>query len=86
MTQTANVKSGKVVCIEKRSIEVADILREHIVAYQETYPLMPDQYKIVHNLLSCRTAELGGHIEQCDHCGTERIAYNSCRNRHCPMI
>ncbi len=84
MTQTANVKSEKVVYIEKRSIEVADILREHIVAYQETYPLMPDQYKIVHNLLSCRTAELGGHIEQCDHCGTERIAYNSCRNRHCP--
>src|SRR5262249_18673959 len=32
----------------------------------------------------CRTAVLGGHVEQCDDCGTTRIAYNSCRNRHCP--
>ena len=32
----------------------------------------------------CRTAELGGHLDQCDHCGTVRISYNSCRNRHCP--
>jgi hypothetical protein len=47
-------------------------------------PLFPEHYKIVHNLLSCRTKELGGHMEKCDHCGTERISYNSCRNRHCP--
>jgi hypothetical protein len=32
----------------------------------------------------CRTADLGGHLDQCDHCGTVRISYNSCRNRHCP--
>jgi hypothetical protein len=32
----------------------------------------------------CRTAALGGHVEQCDACGHQRIAYNSCRNRHCP--
>src|SRR5687768_14135942 len=32
----------------------------------------------------CRTAALGGHLEQCDRCGFERPAYNSCRNRHCP--
>src|SRR4030067_1538567 len=32
----------------------------------------------------CRTAELGGHVDQCDHCGASRISYNSCRNRHCP--
>ncbi len=32
----------------------------------------------------CRTAELGGHIDRCDHCGRQRISYNSCRNRHCP--
>ena len=32
----------------------------------------------------CRTAELGGHVEACDHCGFEHNAYNSCRNRHCP--
>ncbi len=33
---------------------------------------------------TCRTAALGGHVDQCDACGHQRIAYNSCRNRHCP--
>jgi len=84
MSQTVKVKSRNIVCIGKPSFEVADILREYIGQYQETFPLLPDHYKIVHNLLGCRTAELGGHIERCDHCGTERISYNSCRNRHCP--
>lgn len=68
----------------KPSFEVADILREYIGAYQEAFPLLPQHYKIVHNLLNCRTAALGGHIKRCDHCGTERISYNSCRNCHCP--
>jgi hypothetical protein len=84
MRQTTNAQSTNVLSIENRCAEVADILREHIAQYQETYPLLPEQYKIVHNLLSCRTAVLGGHVERCDHCGTERISYNSCRNRHCP--
>ncbi len=66
------------------TVEVADILRGHIAEYQKNYLLLPEQYKIVHNLLSCRTSKLGGHIEKCDNCGTERILYNSCRNRHCP--
>ena len=35
-------------------------------------------------IAACRTAALGGHIEECDDCGARRIAYNSCRNRHCP--
>ena len=35
-------------------------------------------------ITACRTAALGGHVEQCEYCGTTRIAYNSCRNRHCP--
>jgi hypothetical protein len=70
--------------IKKPSFEVSDILREYIGQYQDAFPLFPEHYKIVHNLLSCRTAELGGHMEKCDHCGTERISYNSCRNRHCP--
>ena len=69
---------------QKSSIEVADILKNHIVDYQLTYSLFPEHYKIVYDLLNCRTAYLGGHIEQCTHCGTERIWYNSCRNRHCP--
>jgi len=68
----------------KPSVEVADILREHIVDYQQTYSLFSEHYKIVYDLLNCRTQYLGGHIERCDHCGNERIMYNSCRNRHCP--
>lgn len=67
-----------------KTIELADILKEHIVAYQKTYQLYPDQYKIVFDLLNCRTAYLGGHVDRCKECGEERISYNSCRNRHCP--
>ena len=44
----------------------------------------PDHYKVVYDILNCRTAYLGGHVEMCDRCGTERHLYNSCRNRHCP--
>jgi len=69
---------------KKDKVEVADILREHIREYQERYPLRPDQYKIVYDLLNCRTEHLGGRREKCDHCDHERILYNSCRNRHCP--
>jgi hypothetical protein len=84
MRQTTNAQSTHVLAVEKRSAEVADILREYIAEYREAYPLLPEHCKIVHNLLSCRTAVLGGHVERCDHCGAERISYNSCRNRHCP--
>lgn len=69
---------------QKPHLEIADILRNHITDYLDTYPLSPQQYKIVFNLLNCRTAKLGGHLQRCDHCGTERIMYHSCRNRHCP--
>jgi Putative transposase/Transposase zinc-binding domain len=68
----------------KPHLEVADILRLHIAEYRNTYPLAPDQYRIVSHLLHCRTPTLGGHIERCTHCGAQRILYHSCRNRHCP--
>jgi hypothetical protein len=64
--------------------EVANILREHINDYQSQYPLWPAHRKIVSDLLNCRTARLGGHIDRCDRCGMMRITYHSCRNRHCP--
>ena len=86
MSQTDNEISKDVVSIRKPSFEVSDILREYIGQYRDVFPLLPEQYKIVHNLLSCRTAELGGHIEKCDHCGTERISYNSCRNRKLSQV
>lgn len=68
----------------KPSVEVADILKQHIVDYQKDYSLFPDHYKIVYDMLNCRTQYIGGHIEQCDQCGAQRIRYHSCRNRHCP--
>ncbi len=63
---------------------LAHILREHIGDYQKHYRLWPQQRKILYDLLNCRTAYLGGHVDRCDDCGTMRIVYHSCRNRHCP--
>ena len=64
--------------------EVADIFRLYGEDYRQYNPLSYEQRKAMHHIEVCRTAELGGHLEQCDQCGFERIAYNSCRDRHCP--
>jgi len=69
---------------ETQSLELAHILYRHIDNYQNQYRLWPEHKKIVSDLLNCRTARLGGHIDRCDSCGTLRITYHSCRNRHCP--
>jgi hypothetical protein len=63
---------------------VAHILKTHIADYQRQYPLWPQHRKIVYDMLNCRTEYLGGQIDRCDQCGALRIAYHSCRNRHCP--
>jgi hypothetical protein len=65
-------------------IEVADIFRLHIDDYRARYKMPKAHLKVVSDILNCRTAYLGGHVERCDSCGAERVAYNSCRNRHCP--
>ncbi len=69
---------------EKSGPEVADIFHQHIADYKTQYPLWPEHRKIASDILNCRTAHLGGHIERCDNCGVFRITYHSCRNRHCP--
>ena len=69
---------------KRTGVELADILKNHIVDYQKTYTLYSEHFKIVSDLLNCRTSFLGGHIARCTECGEERISYNSCRNRHCP--
>ncbi len=69
---------------EARRLGVAHILKKHIADYQKQYPLWWEHRKIVYDLLNCRTEYLGGHIDRCNHCGAMRIAYHSCRNRHCP--
>jgi predicted Zn-ribbon and HTH transcriptional regulator len=68
----------------KNKYEVADIFRLYGKAYREQNNLPYKKLKVMHKIEICRTAQLGGHIEQCDECGYERIAYNSCRDRHCP--
>jgi hypothetical protein len=68
------------------ALEVADIFRKHGEAYRAAHSLPLTQLKVMRAIETCRTATLGGHIEQCDngHCQYTRNAYNSCRNRHCP--
>ncbi|MBM4349697.1 MAG: IS91 family transposase [Deltaproteobacteria bacterium] len=70
----------------KPLLEVADLFRTFGQAYREVHGhQMPVRHKRVMRAIEiCRTSELGGHIDQCDQCGTLRISYNSCRNRHCP--
>ncbi len=69
---------------KERPVELADILKSHIVEYQNNFPLFPEQYNVIFDLLNCRSAFLGGHVDRCTTCGKESISYNSCRNRHCP--
>jgi hypothetical protein len=64
--------------------EVADIFRIYGNDYQKNHPLPYAHKKVMHHIKVCRTAELGGHLEQCSNCGFQRNAYNSCRDRHCP--
>src|SRR4030042_4868215 len=65
-------------------LEVADIFRQHGPAYRESHRLPRNHLRVVRAIEVCRTAALGGHRDQCDHCGHVEISYNSCRNRHCP--
>ena len=66
------------------TVEVADIFRVHGAAYRDTHSLPLEQLRVMRAIEVCRTAALGGHVEQCGHCDYTRISYNSCRNRHCP--
>jgi len=70
----------------RASIEVADIFRNAGPAYRAAHAghLSLHQLKIMSAIEHCRTAAMGGHVEACTDCGHWRIAYNSCRNRHCP--
>jgi hypothetical protein len=70
----------------RTSHEVADIFRAAGPAYRAAHAghLSLAQLKVMTAIENCRTAALGGHVEACTDCGHWRIAYNSCRNRHCP--
>ena len=67
------------------ALKVADIVRRYGDPYRrEAGPLPLAQRRVLTALAQCRTAALGGHVEQCDRCAHTRVWYNSCRNRHCP--
>lgn len=67
-------------------LQLADIFRQHGADFLRTHSasLSPEQRRVMRAITSCRTAVLGGHVEECDRCGERRISDNSCRNRHCP--
>jgi predicted Zn-ribbon and HTH transcriptional regulator len=69
---------------KKGGVELADIFRAYGESYRRNHLLPVSHLKVIEAVERCRTAALGGHLEQCDRCGFERPAYNSCRNRHCP--
>ena len=70
----------------KRSLEVADLFRSYGAAYrhEHAHGLPLRHLRAMRAIEICRTAELGGHVDECDYCGALQISYNSCRNRHCP--
>lgn len=72
--------------MSRPSLEVADIFRNHGAAWRSANAghVSLEQMKVMSAVERCRTAALGGHVEQCQDCHHTRIAYNSCRNRHCP--
>jgi len=67
-------------------LEVADIFRRHGDAFRAAQGnrLSHEQLKVMAAIEACRTQALGGHVERCEDCGVTRIAFNSCRDRHCP--
>ncbi len=69
---------------ERPSLEVADIVKRFGQQYLTNHPVSYGGIKILRDIEYCRTMEMGGHKRECDTCFHEEIAYNSCRNRHCP--
>jgi hypothetical protein len=72
--------------MSRPALEVADIFRDHGAAWRSANAghLSLDQLKVMSAIERCRTAALGGHVARCEDCAHTVIAYNSCRNRHCP--
>jgi Putative transposase/Transposase zinc-binding domain len=72
--------------VSRPALEVADIFRDHGSAWRKANAghVSLGQLKVMSAIESCRTAALGGHVARCEKCAYTHIAYNSCRNRHCP--
>jgi len=72
--------------VPRPALEVADIFRNHGAAWRSANAghVSLDQMKVMSAIERCRTVALGGHVARCENCAQTVIAYNSCRNRHCP--
>jgi hypothetical protein len=72
--------------VSRPSLEVADIFRDLGPAFRHSHAgrLSFAQKRVMEAIESCRTAALGGHVSRCEDCAHIDVAYNSCRNRHCP--
>ena len=72
--------------MRRPQLEVADIFHRHGGSWRQANAgrVSLGQLKVMSAIEQCRSAALGGHVERCEDCGHSRIAYNSCRNRHCP--
>ncbi|WP_143106148.1 transposase zinc-binding domain-containing protein, partial [Bradyrhizobium sp. Gha] len=72
--------------MSRPALEVADIFRDRGPAWRKAHAghVSLDQLKVMSAIENCRTAALGGHVTRCEDCAYTSIAYNSCRNRHCP--
>src|SRR4029077_19164855 len=78
--------AGRAALMARPVLEVADIFRDHGPAWRKANAghVSLGQLKVMSAIASCRTAALGGHVMRCEDCSHTAIAYNSCRNRHCP--
>ena len=72
--------------MSRPKLEVADVFHHHGDTWRRANAghVSLGQLKVMAAIEHCRSAALGGHVERCEDCGHSRIAYNSCRNRHCP--
>src|ERR1700737_3669183 len=72
--------------MSRPSLEVADLVRSAGVAFlwRNRQWIRWTHIKVLLAIARCRTAALGGHVDECSRCGHRAISYNSCRNRHCP--
>ena len=69
----------------EQKLQLADIFRAGFQRYVDANPsLLPQHYDVANAILRCHTSAMGGHVFHCCACGSDRISYNSCRNRHCP--
>lgn len=64
--------------------ELSDVIRLFKDNFFESSPVCQQVGKVLYAIAHCRTAVLGGHVDECTECGHMKISYNSCRNRHCP--